>query len=117
MFIMPLRKHRPKPLKQRRVALERIEVLFREADKAFKHSPALSNRYVGLARRIAMKYKVRIRPVLKRRFCKHCYSYLKPGVNCRVRLGEKQVVYFCFSCRRFMRFPYKNKKSSLTTSK
>jgi len=104
---MPFRKHKPKPLKQRRIALERIEVLFKEADKAFKHNPELSNRYVQLARRIAMKYKVRIRPVLKRRFCKHCYNYLKPGVNCRVRLGEKQVVYYCFGCGRFMRFPYK----------
>jgi len=106
---MPTRKHKPKPLKQRKIALEHIEHLFKEADKAFNKDPKLSDRYVRLARKIAMKYKVKIRSPLKKRFCKHCYKYLKPGVNARVRLGEKQVVYYCYSCKKFMRFPYKNK--------
>ncbi len=106
---MPIRKHKQKPLKQRKIALERIEHLFKEAEKAFKSNPKLSNRYVHLARKIAMKYKVKIRSPLKKRFCKHCYKYIKPGVNCRVRLGDKQVVYYCLGCKRFMRFPYKKK--------
>lgn len=104
---MPKRKHKPKPLKQRKIALERIEKLFKEAEKAFKQEPKLSNRYVHLARKIAMKYKVKIRSPLKKRFCRHCYVYLKPGANCRVRLGKKQVVYYCLGCKKYMRFPYK----------
>ena len=70
---MPIRKHKPKPAKQRKLALERIEELFKQADKAFKKNPELSDRYVHLARKIAMKYKVKIRSPLKKRFCKHCY--------------------------------------------
>jgi ribonuclease P protein subunit RPR2 len=104
---MTIRKHKQKPVKERKIALERIETLFSEAEKAFKSSPALSNRYVELARKIAMKAKVRIRSELKKRFCKHCYSYLKPGVNCRVRLSQKHLTYYCLNCKRFMRFPYK----------
>ncbi|HJX06047.1 MAG TPA: ribonuclease P protein component 4 [Candidatus Nanoarchaeia archaeon] len=104
---MVKRKHRQKPARERRVALERIEHLFQEAEKAFKDSPKLSNRYVQLARKIGMKYKVKLSSALKKRFCKNCYSYLKPGVNCRVRLGGKKVVYYCFNCKGLMRFPYK----------
>ncbi|MBW2991437.1 ribonuclease P [Candidatus Woesearchaeota archaeon] len=104
---MPIRKHKPKPLKQRKLALQRIEHLFKEAGKAFKSNPKLSNRYVQLARKIAMKYKVKIRSPLRKRFCKHCYRYIKPGVNCRVRLGQKQVIYFCHECKKFMRFGYR----------
>jgi len=100
-------RHRQKPARERRIALERVEHLFLQAEKAFKEKPLLSRRYVQLARKIAMKYKVSMRSALKRRFCKHCYSYLKPGVNCRVRLGGKHLVYYCQECKKFMRFPYK----------
>ena len=104
---MAIRRHRQKPMKERKIALERIEALFSEAEKAFKDNPKLSNRYVELARKIAMKSKVRIRSELKKRFCKRCHCYLKQGVNCRVRLGEKHLVYYCLNCKKMMRFPYK----------
>jgi ribonuclease P protein subunit RPR2 len=107
MAFMARRRHKLKPMKERKIALDRIEALFSEADKVFKEEPKLSNRYVQLARRIAMKTKVSIRSELKKRFCKQCYSYLKPGVNCRVRLGEKHLVYYCQNCKNVMRIPYK----------
>jgi len=104
---MAIRRHKKKPLQERRLALDRIEQLFREAEKVFKENPELSNRYVEHARKIAMKSKVRIRSELKKRFCKHCYSYIKPGINCRVRLTKKHLTYYCLGCKRLMRFPYK----------
>jgi ribonuclease P protein subunit RPR2 len=103
------RAYKPKPAYQTKTALERIRKLFKEAASAFKEDKKLSNRYVSLARKIAMKYKVKIPSPLKKRFCKHCYSYLKPSVNCRVRLQKEKVVYYCLKCKKFMRFPYKNK--------
>jgi ribonuclease P protein subunit RPR2 len=104
---MVLRRHKHKSSVERGIALERIEKLFLEADSAFKDSPARSRRYVELARKIAMKYKVRIRSELKRRFCKHCHAYMKQGVNCTVRLREKHLIYHCQECKKMMRFPYK----------
>ncbi|MBU1199700.1 MAG: ribonuclease P [Nanoarchaeota archaeon] len=106
---MPIRKHKSKPEKQRKIALEHIEHLFKEAEKMFKTNSKLSDRYVHLARRIAMKYKVKLRSPLKKRFCKHCYKYLVPGSNCRVRLNDKSVTYFCEQCKKFMRFGYGKK--------
>jgi ribonuclease P protein subunit RPR2 len=105
------RAYRAKPYKQVKIAKERINELFRQAEEMFDEDPKLSDRYVQIARKISMKLKVRIPPELKRRFCKHCYCYLVPGKNCRVRTHEGKVVYYCRQCKKFMRFPYKSKKS------
>jgi len=93
--------------KAKKIARERIDSLFKEAKKAFKEDKSLSNRYVEMARKIAMKCKVRIPSELQRSFCKHCYTYLMPGKNLRVRTQEGHVVYYCLECKKFMRFPYK----------
>lgn len=93
-----------KPVEQKKIAHERIKILFGRADEKFKNDPGLSNRYVNLARNISMKYKVKIPRELKRKFCKHCYKYLKPGVNLRIRTRNDKVVYYCMECKKFMRF-------------
>ena len=87
-----------------------IEGYFTEAKTAFKKDQKKANNYVRKARRLAMKYKLRLPRALKRRFCKHCYSYLVPSINCRVRLQKRRVIYYCFNCRKYMRFPYIRKK-------
>ena len=104
------RKYKKKSKQIRNIAKERIEILFKEAADVFKKDPLLADRYVKLAREISMKSRVRIPSDLKRRFCKHCYSYLVPGVNCRVRTREGKVVYYCLKCKKFMRFPYLREK-------
>jgi ribonuclease P protein subunit RPR2 len=86
--------------------------LFSEAEKQFKRDRKLSDRYVELARKIAMKYKVRIRSELQKRFCKHCYCYLVPGANCRIRLYGQKVIYHCNYCKGYMRFPYVREKKA-----
>ncbi len=98
------RKHRKKPADQTRIARERIQQLFAQADRIFDERPDLADRYVQLARRISMKYKVRIPPELKRKFCRHCYKYLRPGANARVRNQKGRVIYYCENCRNYMRF-------------
>ena len=100
------RKHTQKPKKQQKIAIRRINTLFKEARNMFKDEPELSNRYVQLARKISMKYKVKIPSILKRRFCKHCYKYLVPGKNLRVRTHKSHIVYNCLNCKHIMRFGY-----------
>ena len=91
--------------KQKEIAQERIKILFAEAEKTFSKNKSLANRYVTLARKIAMKVKARIPLELKRRFCKHCYKYLQPGINARVRTRSGRVIISCFECKKFMRIP------------
>ena len=94
----------------KKIALERINILFREADDIFNKNPELANRYIKLARKITMSVNLKIPSNLKRRFCKHCYCFLKPGKNCRVRTHKGKVVYYCFNCKKYMRFPYLKEK-------
>ena len=101
------RKYKGKSGEQQKIANERIKILFEQAKEMFKEDSRLSDRYVYLARKIAMKYKVRIPSTLKRKFCKRCHKYLVPSVNCRVRAQRGKVVYYCLSCKKFARLPYK----------
>jgi ribonuclease P protein subunit RPR2 len=100
----------PKPKEQQRIAVERIRILFDEAEKAFAKDKMLSNEYVQKARKIGMRYEVPVPRELKRRFCKHCHSFLMPGKNLRVRTHNNKVVYFCRECKHFMRFPFIREK-------
>lgn len=99
-----------KPSEHRMIAEERIRELFHQADLAFGERPDLSDRYVQLARKISMKFKVKMPSSLKRKFCKHCYCYLRPGKNCRVRIAKGRVIYYCLKCKNFMRFVIRKKK-------
>ncbi len=99
-------RYKKKPDDFKAIAGKRIELLFEQAAMMFKTNPELSDRYVFLARKLSMRYKIRIPPALKRQYCKHCHSFLVPSVNARVRLQNQKVVYLCMNCKKFMRFPY-----------
>lgn len=103
---------RKKPKYQKEIARERIEILFHQAEKRFSSRPELSHRYVELARKIAMRYNIKIPKELKRMFCSNCYRYLKPGVNSRVRTRAQQeaVTVKCLECGNIMRYPYRKEK-------
>ena len=87
------------------VGRERVQTLFEQADDVFSTDKALAHRYVTLARKIAMKAKITLPREYQRKFCKHCYHYLRPGVNCRVRTRAGKVVISCLDCKKFMRIP------------
>ena len=100
-------KHFQKPAQQVNIAKKRIKFLFEEAKNSFKKDSKLSDKYVKIARRVAMKYKIKLPSQLKKKFCKNCYKYFVPGVNCRVRIHKHRIIYYCLSCKRFMRYPVK----------
>jgi ribonuclease P protein subunit RPR2 len=91
--------------KQKDIAKERIAVLFKQAELRFEENKSLSNRYVTLARKLAMKVKIRMPKEHKRKFCKHCYKFLMPGKNSRIRTRDGKVIISCFECKKFTRIP------------
>lgn len=97
-------KPRSKNPATRKIAKERISTLFVQARQAFAEHPERSNRYVDLARKIAMRQRVRIDRELRRQFCHHCYAFLVPGRNMRVRVHRGHVVVTCGSCNRKMHY-------------
>lgn len=106
------RRHSPKPGWQQEIGRERIARLFSLAEKEFAGNPSRSHRHVQLARKIAMRYNIRLPPGLKRRYCRKCYKYLKPSINCRVRTSARQraVIITCLECGHVMRHPYRKEK-------
>ena len=101
---MPKKYHKAQ---QQQIAKARIKFLFQHAKEVFNEDSKLSDKYVKIARRIGMKYKIRLPSYLKKRFCKHCHKYLVPSANCRVRLHKHMLIYYCLSCKHFMRHPIK----------
>lgn len=93
---------------QKKLALKRIKKLFSLSEqKAKENRLDLADRYVEIARKISMKYLVPIPTELKRRFCKHCYSYLIPNKNCRIRIHRGKVIIYCYNCKKYTRIPLK----------
>lgn len=99
-----VRKYSKKPSQHVETAKKRIDILFSQADNIFPENSALADKYIDMARKLAMKFKIKLKSEYRRRICKHCYKYLRPGVNCRVRTVSGKLVYSCFSCKKFTRF-------------
>ena len=91
---------------KKRIAKERIFILFEQARKRFLPDKSLSNRYVALAWRIAMKTRIHMPREMKIFYCKHCRAFLLPPHNVRIRIGRSHVARTCLECNRTMRFPY-----------
>jgi ribonuclease P protein subunit RPR2 len=104
-----MRRSSGKPETWKKIARERIEILFCQAEREFAKHPERAQRYVELARKIGMRYRVRLEQA---NFCRQCNAYLKPGVNCRVRLrrNKQAVVVTCLVCGRVSRHPYIKEK-------
>jgi ribonuclease P protein subunit RPR2 len=75
---------------------ERIAILLGLAEKNAKGHPKRSRRYVELARKLAMRYRIRLGK-LKRKFCRKCNRFWVPGFNVKVRLVPRKgkVLYEC----------------------
>jgi ribonuclease P protein subunit RPR2 len=99
----------------KRIAMQRIQTLFRLARETFHEDHSLAKRYIYIARKIAMAAKIRLPPEYRRQVCRHCKSFILPGANCRVRIQQQRephVVITCLNCGKQMRIPLKKKEKT-----
>jgi ribonuclease P protein subunit RPR2 len=94
---------RNKPDWQIKIAKERIDILFFEASRTKDQD--LKNRYVELARKIGMRYNVKLPSKYKRIFCRYCYYYF--GASASRRLAAGKLLITCPGCKKINRFVYK----------
>jgi len=113
-YYMDNRNRRKKPQGWIKIAKERIDILFGEARKSASTHPKRANRYVSIARKLGMRYKVRIPAKHRRAFCHKCGVYLLPGSNVKIRTNPrtKSVEYFCLTCNKVNRYSYKKEQLS-----
>ncbi|MFG1530450.1 MAG: hypothetical protein AAFA34_04165 [Thermoplasmata archaeon] len=88
-----------------RIARERVAALFAlaEAEGRPDGDPVLGDRYVRLARRVGMRYTVRLAPEYRERYCRSCSSLWIEGRTVRTRLRSHRRVRTCLICGRIRR--------------
>jgi len=99
----------------KRIAMQRVRTLFHLARETVHEDPALAQRYVDIARKVAMAAKVRLPKEYRSQICRHCKSFILPSVNCRVRIKQRRephMVITCLNCGKQMRIPLKRKEKS-----
>ena len=92
----------------RKIASERINILFKQATDIHEVEPTLAQRYVELARKIGMRSKVRLPPEYRWMVCKHCKGFLLPGKTSRTRIQQRRephIVITCLHCGGYNRIP------------
>jgi RNase P subunit RPR2 len=84
-----------------RIARERVADLFALAEReAREHHLELADRYVVLARRIGMRYNVRLRREFRELYCRSCSAFWVEGRTVRTRLRSGYRVRTCLRCGR-----------------
>ena len=81
--------------------------LLTESAVALSHTdPAMAKQQAALARKVKLKFNVRLDPSLRAFTCHGCKGLLVPGVNARVRLGHGKTTVIrvtCLDCGRVNR--------------
>ena len=100
------RRFEKKKARRQRIARERIELLLKMAEQqALAGEMELANRYAFLARRIGMRYKVKMPRGFKLNYCRQCNSFLVSGSNARTRIHEGRITRQCLKCGTHYRLP------------
>ncbi|HKN07524.1 MAG TPA: hypothetical protein VJ021_08020 [Thermoplasmata archaeon] len=84
-----------------RIARDRVSTLFALAEReSLGRHPELADRYVNLARRIGMRYNVRLLREYRELYCRTCSTYWVEGRTVRTRLRSGRRVRTCLRCGR-----------------
>jgi ribonuclease P protein subunit RPR2 len=81
------------------LARERIDILVAVALK--EKDEELASRQAKLARKVAMRFRVRLPYGARQLFCKKCKAFIVPGRSARVRVGgarTRAIRVTCLKC-------------------
>jgi len=90
------------------IAKERIDRLLELAKEEFNKNPGRSRDYIKLARKIGMRYNVRLKKEQKQSFCKKCNQLLIPKKTSIVEIDSKKKskIIKCLNCGNIYRYPH-----------
>ena len=74
---------------KKQIAVQRIQILFHNALSNAKHNPRLAERQAEMAKKISMKFKIKMPFEVSSSFCKKCKQFIAPGIASKIRLGSK----------------------------
>lgn len=83
----------------RDLVIERMHILIQNAISNARIKPDLAERQASLAKKMSMKYRVRMPYELRMNFCKKCKKFIVPGFTARIRLGRSEVKSIRITCK------------------
>jgi len=83
---------------KKKIAIERMEILIKNAISNARTNPQLSQRQALLAKKISTRHRITMPYELRMTFCKKCKSFIAPGVNSKIRLGRSSLKSIRITC-------------------
>tara|TARA_B100000029_G_scaffold112107_1_gene104215 strand:+ start:7140 stop:7442 length:303 start_codon:yes stop_codon:yes gene_type:complete len=83
---------------KREIATKRMQVLFDNAVSNARLDPDLAEKQAIAAKKISMKYKIKMPYEIRSCFCKKCKKFVVPGINSKVRVGRSNVKSIRITC-------------------
>ena len=74
---------------KKEIATKRIEILFYNALSNAKNNLVLAEKQAVIAKKISMKFKIKMPFEISSSFCKKCKKFIPPGIASKIRLGSK----------------------------
>jgi len=88
-----------KPRRTKKEDAASVVGLLTESAVVLSHTnPVVARQQAALARKVKLRFNVRLDPSLTRFTCRGCKGLLVPGVNARVRLGHGKATVLRVTC-------------------
>ena len=84
---------------KKEIASRRILILFENAISNVRNNPELSQRQAHIAKKIAMRFKIKMPWQIRSSFCKKCKKFIVPNISSRVRIGRSNVKSIRITCK------------------
>ena len=86
---------------KKEIATQRILILFENAVSNASKNPRLAERQAQIARKISMRFKIKMPWQIRTSFCKKCKEFIVPTISSKVRVGRtsvKSIRITCYFC-------------------
>ena len=84
---------------KKEIASRRILILFENAISNARNNPELSQGQAHIAKKIAMRFKIKMPWQIRSSFCKKCKKFIVPNISSRVRIGRSNVKSIRITCK------------------
>ena len=86
---------------KKEIATQRILILFENAVSNASKNPRLAERQAQIARKISMRFKIKMPWQIRTSFCKKCKKFIVPTISSKVKVGRtsvKSIRITCYFC-------------------
>ena len=81
------------------IATERIDILVAIAlEEVRQNKDELADRHAYIAKKIAMRLRLRLPYEYRQLYCKRCKKFITPGKNSRIRIGRSRISSVRITC-------------------